>query len=68
MGKGSENSIYISERQVERVISKSQPLFASFMVESSTCGEVKPMHHLVESLLREFVDIFPMIYPLGFLL
>jgi len=49
----------MSEKWVERVISKSKPLFALFMVESNTGEEVKPLHPLGQSLLREFKDVFP---------
>jgi len=35
-GKGSETSLFVSETQVERAISKSKPLFTLLMVESNT--------------------------------
>jgi len=65
LGNGSEKSLYMSETQVERAISKSKPLFALLMVESNTCEEVKPLHPLAQSLLREFDDIFSNDLPPG---
>jgi len=44
---------------VERAISKSKPLFALLMVESSTSEVAKPLHPLAQSLLRESKDVFP---------
>ena len=44
---------------MERAISKSKPLFALLMVESNTSEEVKPLHPLAQSLLRDFKDVFP---------
>ena len=43
---------------MERAISKSKHSFSLLMVESNTCEEVKPMHPIALSLLREFVDVF----------
>jgi len=65
LGKGSEKSLYMSETQVERAISKSKPLFALLMVESNVSEEVKPLHPLAQSLLREFEDVFPNDLPPG---
>jgi len=64
-GKGSEKSIYMSETWVERVISKSKPLFTLLMVESNTSEVVKSLHPLAQSLLREFEDVFPNDLPSG---
>ena len=58
-GKGSEKSLFMSETRVERAISKSKPLFTLIMAESNKSEGVKPMHSLAQSLLREFVDVFP---------
>jgi len=44
----------MGETRVVRPISKSKPLFALLMVESDTSEEVKPLHPLASSLLREF--------------
>ena len=44
---------------MERAIIKSKPLFSLLMVESNTCEEVKLMHPLTQSLLREFKNVFP---------
>jgi len=57
-GKKSEKSLCMSETRVERAISKSKPLFASLMVESNTSEEVRPLHLLAQSLLKEFEDVF----------
>ena len=46
LGKKSEKSLYMSQTQVERAISKSKPLFVLLMVESNTSEEVKPLHPL----------------------
>ena len=48
----------MSETRVEKPISKSKPLVASLMVESNTFEDIKSMHPLAQSLLREFVDVF----------
>jgi len=56
--KGSDKSLFTSKTQAERAINKIKPLFALLMVESNTCGEMKPMHPLDQLLLREFVDAF----------
>jgi len=53
----------MSDTWVERAISKSKPLFALLMVESNTSEEVKPLHPLAQSLLREFEDVFPNYLP-----
>jgi len=50
---------------VERAISKSKPLFTLLMVESNISEEVKLLHPLAQSLLREFEDVFPDDLPLG---
>ena len=55
----------MSETWVERTISKNKPLFALLMVESNTSKEVKPLHPLAQSLLREFEDVFLNDLPLG---
>ena len=39
--KGTEKTLYMNETQVEKVISKSKPLFFLFLVESNTSDEVK---------------------------
>jgi len=46
------------ETRIERTIGKNNPLFALLIVESNTSEEVKPIHPLAQSLLREFVDVF----------
>lgn len=56
--KGSEKTLNMSETQVERVTSRSKPLFALLLVESNTSKEAKPMHHFAESLLRDFKGVF----------
>jgi len=43
---------------MERVISKSEPLFTLLLAESNTTEESRPLHPLAQSLLREFEDIF----------
>jgi len=58
-GRGHEKNLYMSETWVERAIYKRKPLFALLVVELNTFKEVKPMHPLGQSLLREFVDAFP---------
>jgi len=63
-GKESEKTLYMSETWVKWAISKSKHLFALLMVESNTCEEVKLMHHITQSLLREFMDVFPNYLPL----
>ena len=50
---------------MERAISKSKPSFALLIVESNTSEEVKPLHPLAQSLLREFEDVFPNDLPSG---
>jgi len=55
----------MSKTRVERVISKSKPLFVLLMVESNTCEGVKPIHPLAQSLLREFVNVFFNDLPIG---
>jgi len=46
LGNGSEKSLYMSESQVKRTISKSKPLFSLLMVQSNTSEVVKPIHSL----------------------
>jgi len=58
-GKGSEESLYLSETRIKRVISKSKTLFALLVVESNTSKEVKPLHNLAQLLLKECKDVFP---------
>jgi len=55
----------MSKMLVQRIISKSKPLFTLLMVESNTCEGVKPMLPIAQSLLREFEDVFPNDSPLG---
>jgi len=59
LGRGSEKFLHVSETCVVKAIGKSKPLFALLVMESNTYEEVKPMHPLAPSLLREFVDVFP---------
>jgi len=68
LGKGSEKSLYMSETWMERAISKSKPLFSLLMVESNTSKEVKPLHPLAQSLLKEFEMFSPRMYRWGSLL
>jgi len=49
----------MSETRLERAIFKGKPLFVLLMVESNTSEGVKPMHPLAQSLLKEFVGVFP---------
>jgi len=49
----------MSERWVERAISKSKPLFSLLMVDSNISEEVNPLHPLAQSFLREFEDVIP---------
>ena len=55
----------MSKTQLERAINKSNLLFAIFMVESNISEGVKPIQPLVQSLLRELIDVFPNDLPLG---
>jgi len=48
----------MSETWVKRAISKSKPLFVIILVESNTSEKVKPLHHLAQSLLKDFEDVF----------
>ena len=41
------------------------PLFVLIMAESDTREEVKLIHYLAQSFLREFVDVFSNDLPLG---
>jgi len=56
----------MSKKQIEWVISKSKPLLALLMVESNINNEVKPLHPLAQSLLREFENISLNNLPTGF--
>ena len=56
LGKRSEKSLYMSETQVKRVMSKSRPLLALL---------IKPLHPLAQSLLSEFKVLFSNDQPLG---
>jgi len=58
----------MTEAHMERVISKSKPLFALLLAELNTSEEVRPLHPLAQSLLREFEDIFSTDIPPGCLL
>ena len=49
----------MSETWAKRAITKSKPIFSLPMVESNTSKEVTPIHPLAQSLLREFVNVFP---------
>jgi len=62
--KGSEKSFFMSETRVERAINKSKHLFVLLMVEPNTSEGMKPMHHLAQSLLKKFEDVFPNDLPL----
>ena len=57
--KGSGKGLFMRKTQVERAISKSEPLFSLLTVESETTEGVKSMHPLGQLLLRECQDIFP---------
>jgi len=59
--------LFMTETRVERGTRKSNPLFAVLMVESNIWDGVRPLHSLAQLLLRKFKNVFPMIYPQGFL-
>jgi len=55
----------MSDTWVQRAISKGKPLFALLIVELNTIEEVKPLHPLAQSILKEFEDVFPHDLPPG---
>jgi len=57
----------MNETRLERAINKNQPLFTLLLVKSNTSEEVKPLHPLAQSLLREFENVFPNDLPPGLL-
>jgi len=55
-GRDAKKSSFMSETQVERIISKSKSLFALLLVEQNTSEEVTLFHPLIQSPLNAFYD------------
>ena len=55
--------MYMNGQQVERVLLSLQLVFALLILEGELKHEKKEAHPLVQSLLAEFEDVFPLELP-----
>jgi len=59
---GSEKKrdlLMLSEKQVERALSKGKQVLASIMLESNKSEEVTPLHPMIRPLISQYQDVFP---------
>lgn len=60
-----KESMYMNGQQVEKAFLSLQPVFALLILEGEIKHEKKEAHPLVQSLLAEFEDVFPLELPSG---